>query len=482
MLIYLRSAGAGAFLCMANEYQILKCGQSTPVRSNDFPNGIPIENDPTHYEPSGVFACNGKKGWQEKGRPVIPAIYDEVEHFEGSNFYLVRQEGRWRYVNSRQEPVLTRVRPIENEAEDAIPFPFCPHESTVITLQEYVGHEMPDDPNVVLLDHEWQRLDRISGAELCGMLVDPSDELPLTERDLELFNSEFAYEFSALTVTSCQPAGISDCLEKLQRADLHCNSWHYIVKVWKAVGEEPSAEELRSLRYQIEKNGMLGDLHFALAHDNRLRAGETRMLAVTHYYERCFPLYFEFDWKGQLEAYPLDQLKRQHQKLVRTINAEVLPEYRRLVKRDQWNWAIAGMGYCSKRKWRDTRKVLDWLGLYDKSFLRGVSAVVEDYAYATARCNNLSAARGRFLLNKLRWMLEHHADPNYHRRGVTALDIIRRGMRCYNEHISDQQRSLMARMRQQCEVLLLEFGAKTMEQLLAEEAANSDYRIELARM
>lgn len=237
-----------------------------------------------NYEDPGFFVENGKKGWQANGRVIVPAAYDDIFHASDSNYYGVYLDGKWSYIKEDGTPVLTYVREIDG-ADEEIPFPFRTDENDVIVLQEYVGHEDANDHNVILRRGVWQRLDRISGKEICNLLVNPDDEMPLTDADLELFNNKFSYEFASYQVTSQEPQGVIDCLKKLQSMGLHDNSWFYIVKVWKPVGEKTTAEELRFLRSQIKKHGQLGKLHFCLAHDENLCSGETKMFVVTHYNE-----------------------------------------------------------------------------------------------------------------------------------------------------------------------------------------------------
>ena len=152
-----------------------------------------------------------------------------------------------------------------------------------ISFKEYVGHPVEEDRSVVLSDGVWIRLGSIQKNELFKQLINPSDELPITEKDLELFeDADVSDMCAAYLATSSNQDGIKDCLEMMLKMKAFDEPRHYIVKVWMTPGEEPTAEALRYLRYSIENMGKQGNLVFSLAHDTNLAAGETRMLMITY--------------------------------------------------------------------------------------------------------------------------------------------------------------------------------------------------------
>lgn len=440
------------------------------------------------YSDTGFFVENGKKGWQVDGKAVVPAIYDDIQRWNNSNYYKVLQNGKWSYIKENGDSVLTRVREIEG-VDDAVPFPFFPHKNDVLVLQEYVGHEDEEDNNVVLMNGVWQRLDRISGKEICQLLVNPEDEKPMTDADLEEFNSVYSYEFAAYQVTSSEPQGVVDCLKKLQSMYLHSNSWHYIVKVWKPVGEDPTAEELRFLRYEIAEHWQLDKLHFAFGRDKNLRPGETKMFVVTHYNENCWPPSWEMEWWNERSELSLTQIKRRLKELRKIINEEVLDPY----KEEVWNNILNGsiwISYNKKRTWRETVKVLEYfkekgVPFADKGLRYEISEI---NSYLTRDFNSRRAACA-FHFRKLKWLLENGADINarYHFRfhqTLTVLDFF-----VDNEDWSYSQKNFSAKdkvyneqMRAKVTTFLIEHGAKTVQQIKEEEAKNEDYRVELQRM
>lgn len=429
------------------------------------------------YSDTGFFVQNGKKGWQANGKTILPAKYDDIYHMDGSNFYQVLQNGKWFYVNKDGEPVLTYVREIKG-VDSTVPFPFYTHEKDVIVLQEYVGHEISDDKNVVLLDGVWQRIDRHSGDELNEMFVNPNDEKVLTDEDMRLFNNDFSYEYAAYTVTSNDPSGAIDCLKKLQSMDLHSNTWHYIVKVWKPIGENPSAEELRFLRYQIEENGQLGKLHFALAHDGKLKKGETRMLVVTHYHERCWPPTWELDWVEERNELSLPAIKDRLKEIHRIIDEDVKEKYKDEVWKDQFWGGIYLIEYNWKRSWKETKEVLEYFKNHDSPILQGIRREAENASFTFTSSFNNSKRKCEFHYRKLKWLLENGADINAHFENKTALDILMNS-KPFNE---EDHTEYIESMKQKCIMFLKKHGAKTLQQIREEESKNQDYKVELDRM
>lgn len=433
-----------------------------------------------HYnEKDGFFVENGKKGWRENGEVVIPAQYDYVQHYRDSNFYEVEENDECFYVDANLNRVLTYVRPMESSMYKT-PFPFRSDDQNIVVLQQYVGHEVPEDNNVVLLTGVWQRLDRTNSQELTDIFINPEDECALTKEDLAKLNDKYSYEYAAYSVVSNDADGIKSCLSKLKEMGLDSNTWYYVVKVWKAPGEYPSAEELRYLRYEIENDGLIDRLRFAFGHDAKLVKGETKMLAVTHYNE-CAPSEFWHDWMDCInEAKTLEELQKDHRRIVREIAKYIEPEDRAMVRRDTWKASILNMWYIKDRKWKETKRILQWLSRYDKSFVGIIPNLVTDYSYIGCWEMKGVVAKSAYMLQKLRCLLAHGAHVNRRYHGQTALDIILEGMARTVK--TDKEKELMARLQQKCIDLLLQYGAKTLAQIREEEALNTDYKVELLRM
>jgi hypothetical protein len=239
------------------------------------------------------------------------------------------------------------------------------------------------------------------------------------------------------------------------------------------VGEEPTADELRQLRYFIESKDNIGKILFAFGHDAELKAGETRMLILTHYNEECFPPSFEFEWDEYLREKTLSEIEEQLVVLRKTVEEEIFPEYQEEVWRNQFSRQIVNMIYHEGRSWAETAKVLDFLKQYSDDYADGIYYTIENlFSYFELN----KKEEDEFLINKLQWLIGNGANVNYHRRNTTAIDLILD----YTSGKKDMKYNQEAVAR--CQNLLIQNGAMSMKELMAEEAKNNDYRVELRRM
>ena len=438
-------------------------------------------------ENTGLFIRDGKFGWKEDAKEIIPAMYDDLRLPDefwfpgGTNFFLVKKNGKYFYINREQEPVLTHVRNCGQEIPESIPFEFFRDKNDIITLQEYIGHEVPEDRNIVLKNDVWQRLDRMTEHELNDIFVNPSDVYPMSEADLAEFNSDLSTEYAAYMIKIPSTENMKDGITKLEDMVFKNYDYTYLVKVWRAVGEEPSAEELRTLRDWL---GESYGLRIALAHDAGLMAGETKILVVSFYYDPI-PRYFSFKWTINLNKCSLKELKAEHRRLVNYVNKEILPQHRDSVIGHYWDDSISRIEYSRSRKWEDTLAVLEWLKKHDNTSISryGIYNDVENYTCLTYKGTRGAGTKCKFLLQKIKWMLDNGAMVNDYKYGETALDCISSCcMGWLSGQPSEQEKAKLDYLKDECEHLLLQYDAKTMAQIRQEEALNDDYRIELKRM
>ena len=463
----------GEILIPAVYDQIEKCEESLYLRSGDnyeYYVGYGAESYHHDYNEGSFFVENGKLGWRKGNKNVISAKYDYICSW--GEIFCVKQDGRCFYLNDKEEEVLTNIRHFDGETDEDFPFTPESNDKSILTTYEYVGHDVKEEPNVVKIG-TWVRINRMSHEEIMNLLVNPKDELPISEAELANYNSKFSYEYSVYFASSTSRKGIEECLKKIGCIGAYYSTWYYIVKVWKAVGEEPTADELRQLRYFIESKDNIGKILFAFGHDAELKAGETRMLILTHYNEECFPPSFEFEWDEYLREKTLSEIEEQLVVLRKTVEKEVYPEYQEEVWRNQFSRQIVNMIYNEGRSWAETAKVLDFLKRYSDDYADGIYYTIENlFSYFELN----EKEEDEFFLNKLQWLIDNGANVNYHRRNSTAIDLILD----YTSGKDDikYNKETVAR----CQNLLLQNGAMSMKELMAEEAKNNDYRVELERM
>ena len=438
------------------------------------------------------YIVNGKAGFKTGGKIIIPAEYDYLTVWVGSEdgrvFYAVK-DGRGMYLDETGKEVLTRVRRFEGEKAQHSPFWLTTDDFDYFTTINYVGKPCEQNPNVVKIDGTWVELDRYCKDEILQMLIDPADDLALTEKNLQLLCNPFSYEYSFYFANAKGKNPLRQCLQQLNQMHAFDNSWYYIVKIWQAPGEQLPAKELRQFErdlrrvdkifqdeYSTGAEIMLGDPLFAVGHSNQLQPGEVRMLMITHYYERCFPPHFEYEWVKKRESLPLCQLKDEIPWLRNEVDTTIKEPYREEVFQDQLLKCISGMKYYPEQSWEEAREALEFfleLGSPVRHSLH--SFLKQAHRYAKQKKPNAQAVR--FFLNAALWAIKKGDIVNEVCNGKSSMDLAsallatQNSFHCFNLPIP--------RLIDEICMALILTGAKTYRLLKKERNANTDYFKEL---
>ena len=415
------------------------------------------------------FVINGKAGIKKDGKVIIPAEYDYIRSKFGETVFYAVKNGREMYINDEGKEVLTRVRRFEGEDAQSSPFWLCSNEFDYITAMNYVGTPIDDNPNVVKIYNNWIELERYSKEEIMKMLIDPSDDLSLSEKNLELLCNDFSYEYSFYFANAKGKKPLSSCMEQFKNMHAFSNSWYYVIKLWQAPGEHVTAKELRNFVHELHKNRVIGNPIFAVGHDEHLKTGEVKMLMVTHYHERCWPAQFEYDWAEKLRTLSIASLMREAPALRKEVDEYVLDEYKEEVFQDQLLDCIKGMKYYYDVSWEDVRKALD----YFLSIGSPIKRALINYAYNAQRASG--KAETEFYLHAAIWAVENGDDVNACRNGASVLDIVANIMeKCLNDTTITLSSTLYE--------LLIARGAKSFKEIDQEYRNNTDYFKQLEYM
>ena len=415
------------------------------------------------------FVINGKAGIKKDGKVIIPAEYDYIRSKFGETVFYAVKNGREMYINDEGKEVLTRVRRFEGEDAQSSPFWLCSNEFDFITAMNYVGTPIDDNPNVVKIYNNWIELERYSKEEIMKMLIDPSDDLSLSEKNLELLCNDFSYEYSFYFANAKGKKPLSSCMEQFKNMHAFSNSWYYVIKLWQAPGEHVTAKELRNFVHELHKNRVIGNPIFAVGHDEHLKTGEVKMLMVTHYHERCWPAQFEYDWAEKLRTLSIASLMREAPALRKEVDEYVLDEYKEEVFQDQLLDCIKDMKYYYDVSWEDVRKALD----YFLSIGSPIKRALINYAYNAQRASG--KAETEFYLHAAIWAVENGDDVNACRNGASVLDIVANIMeKCLNDTTITLSSTLYE--------LLIARGAKSFKEIDQEYRNNTDYFKQLEYM
>ena len=411
-------------------------------------------------------------GWRRNGEVLIPAIYDELYKWSGLDVFQADVDGNVKFLNAAGEEILTYIRDVDAEDILATPFSQLFNDGDIFTLLEYPAKKDIPSANVVNTDDgEKVSLDRVTRKELVAELVNPEDDLPLENGDLALFNNDFSYEYASYRFKVRAAHFYKDLMDCFSKFCVPSNSWHYVLRISSAPGEDISAEELRRLRHYFESSDTrcLGS-HFAVGHDTTVEAGTVSVLVITHYHERCWPQQFEFDWTDNCNACNLDELKEKEEEMKKAIEDIVLDLYKEEVLRDQYDGAFVNVSFNGKRSWEEAKPVYEYLSLKTTYYM----GQLRSYCFDLKQADTIEGMQ--YYLHFLKWILEKGASVNLVKNGSTALDVIENGIK----HIA--QKEMQAILRNAYE-LLESFGAKSYQQLLSEEKEKKpEYQEELERL
>lgn len=422
------------------------------------------------------YIVNGKAGFMMDGKIVIPAEYDYLTISMGSEngrvFFAVK-DGRSMYLDETGREVLTRVRHFPDEAQNDSTFWLSTDDFKYFTIMSYVGEPKDDNPNVVKIDGAWVELERYNKDEILQMLVNPADDLALTEENLKLMCNKFSYEYSVYFANVKGNNPFAKCKEQLKKMNVFCNSWYYVVKIWLATGEQLNAKELRKFFRFLSKTkeGTLGTPLFAIGHCDSLQPSEVRMLMITHYHERCFPPFFEYEWSDKRENYPVCLLKEELPWLRKEIDEKIQEEYREEVFQDQLLYCISDLKYYKEQSWEQAKEAIEIFFELGSTITHSLINFLENAKrYRLGKNKNDQATI--FFLKAALWALEKGGSVNEIQHRKSPLDIINAIMKT---DLDNDEFSLAKKLRKQ----LLQKGAKTYREQKDEWDANTDYFKEL---
>lgn len=420
------------------------------------------------------YVVNGKAGIKVNGEVIIPAEYDFIERVFGDTVFYAVKDGKEMYLNHEGKEVLTRIRHFDGEDDKHSPFWLCTNDLDVVTFMNYVGEKDDSNPNVVIIDGQWIELERYCKDEILAMLIDPIDDLAISEETLKLFCNKFSYEYSFYTANAKGKNALKDCVEQFKKMNVFCNSWYYIVKIWQAPNEQIKAQDLRKFTKAIEKNarehGLIGTPIFAVGHSAELKPGEVRVLLITHYHERCWPEQFEYVWSDYCRSLPITKLLEEVPALRGSVKEDVLPENQEEVFNDQLLDCIVGLKYYDGLIWEDAEKALNGflqLGSPIKHSLRQYLSNVMEYS----KKKNAGEAI-LFFLNAAHWALQKGDLVNDCKKKKSTLDILNN---LKARELSEEALSLLSAL----EAKMLSKGAMTFNELEQQRKSNTDYFKEL---
>ena len=149
-------------------------------------------------------------------------------------------------------------------------------------------------------------------------------------------------------------------------------------------------------------------------------------------------------------------------------------------------WVADWTGSCKynkNRSWKETVKVLEYFKKKGSPLINGTRKEAEAMSATLHYKTQFCRIKCRFHIRKLMWLIENGADINAHFDNYTGLDYLNGNYKfLWEDDFSAKDKAYIDKMREKFINILLEHGAKTMQQVREEESHNEDYKVELQRM
>ena len=478
--------GQMVFPAVADQIEYVEGGSGVFIRKDRWyallrESGNDVLSSP--YDPEdGFFYEHGLMGWNRDGKAIIPARYDSVEKWDGMDVFRLEKDGAVSYVDSNMRPLFADIPPLEDgSCEEPLPYP-ADDEDQVFVVPRFAFPE-EDGDNIVLSDDGKRMLvTRLTRDQIRQCLIGGEGDLTLSEKDLELFDNDFSYEFSVYQARTRSAEPVEDLLRQFDELCAHNNSWHYLVGIRIPRGYVMPAGQIRFLRRCFESlPSRTLSLKVSVIEDATLPAGEVTALRVTHYHERCWPAPFEFAWTNAFNKCTLEEIIEKEKELIRTIRGEVLPQYQVEAYKDQFISPFYNVRYYSRRRWRDSRKVLDWFLERNPEGVDNIHSFIK--SIISPQYSRIGSMEYAFRV--LRWALDGGGDPNRIRFGKTPLDRIDEVLNNdWDEGSGDRVDHLERKIGivRKTRNLLVKHGAKTLSELRAAEEDPTELRTEEQRL
>ena len=325
---------------------------------------------------------------------------------------------------------------------------------------------------MITMGGEYVELERYDKDEILGMMIDPNDDLALTEKELSLLLNDFSYEFCIYFANARGKRPLDECMRQFKQMDALNSTWFHVVKLWQAPGEHVGAKDLRDFCNAMGRANQLGHLVIAVGHDKELKPGEVRMMLITHYNERSWPADFEFEWGDKVQTQSIKDLMAGVPELKKNVEETVMEKYREQVYLDQIRSVIGELKYDPSLSWEELDSILDFFYQQGSPCTFAVKTFLKK-AEKNVSAKNLQAAD--FYLHAVLWALRHGAIVNGSDHKQSSLDIIKR--------LSENpDLTPIINTVREVESKLIQRGGKTKVELEHEINTNNDYFKELDRM
>lgn len=298
---------------------------------------------------------------------------------------------------------------------------------------------------MVKINKVWVELERYSRDEIMQMLMDPTDDLALVEKELQLLCNWESRLFRFYITKSKGEQPLLQCREQLEKMKAYDQTCHLIYKIWLPEGECLPVQDLRNFAH----SSPMGDRYspnprFAVGHDSKLKPGEVRLLMINfqnYFLDRC-PEDYELEWAEKCETEPITMLMEdfpRYKKILDDANSEWTA---RLCKEHTSKWyveyckqvyyeyldcliryCIEDLQYYEGLTWQNARKALAYFLEFGSSVSHALFNFLEQ-AEAHIRSEKHSSKAVAFFLRAALWALKKGAFVNWYANNRYSMDYL----------------------------------------------------------
>lgn len=337
-----------------------------------------LDNVPLEAENGVCYKYqNGKFGvLNQDGAVILPCEYDDVWRWPSCDVIEARIGTRHCYYDLNGNAILTKYRlgPVD---EWLSPYTFSEQQNDIALMTMEFVDSCTDDQCCICYGRP-TRLDRVLRQNIEGMMRANCEHKKYPTDAFVRFNGFDNYIYRAYIAHGKGTTPMGGCIRQLHQMKCYNSSWLYIDKVLTNENTKLSEEELELLEYAANDCNSGGHTVIGYGIDDGLEDGEVKVFHIEYYAEHWPD---EEDWE-KVPAFDC---------LENCLN----PLY---------------------DEWEDTRQILE--ARRELSSYGLISKIAWDMSMASED-KEIS-----FVINAIKWGLEHGWNPNEPFLGKTALEHI----------------------------------------------------------
>ena len=365
-------------------------------------------SDSPDWDDDYRFYQNGKIGFLNKdGSIFLPPIYDEIDDWgEDCDVIYTRQGEDFHYYNRKKEEILTKVNPIPEDA-----YPLCPYSlgedqnREVLVCVEPADMQNGDD--CCFAYNQWVRLSLIPRKDI-RTIFSSCEIVPMPDSALRKFYDKDTYIYSARYCKASGKNPIMKCIKAIESLEAYESTWNFLVRI--SVNHN-TAINLRDLyatvKYFEDLEYVCNEYDISIGYDDTLADGEFSVFQVHYFWDDGGAFLY-----NRVYQYILPE--GSFTDVVEAVNGS--EEREALLDKVYW-W----IEYSENRKWKETKRILDWL------YAQGAINVRVALECAIEKMYLMSNYKEEFDFRRkiIKWAIKHGANVNYIKENKTMLDAVR---------------------------------------------------------